>query len=84
MKSLGNSLATFSLGCFALSAASLVSAQNNAPTFYADALPVFQKNCVACHQPGGPNVGGISAPMALNDFEQAKIWAPFCSKRSCT
>lgn len=52
------------------------SAQAAAPTFYADALPVFEKNCVACHQPEGPDVGGISAPMSLLDFNQAKIWAP--------
>jgi mono/diheme cytochrome c family protein len=52
------------------------AAQNTAPTFYTDALPVFEKNCVACHQPEGPDVGGISAPMSLMDFDQAKIWAP--------
>ena len=52
------------------------AAQADAPTFYADALPVFEKNCVACHQPEGPDVGGISAPMSLMDFDQAKIWAP--------
>jgi len=51
-------------------------AQDVAPTFYADALPVFQKNCVACHQPEGPSVGGISAPMSLMHYDQAKIWAP--------
>jgi len=47
-----------------------------APTFYEDALPVFMDNCVACHQPEGPDVGGITAPMSLMDYEQAKIWAP--------
>ena len=52
------------------------AAQADAPTFYADALPVFEKNCVACHQPEGPDVGGISAPMSLMDFDQAKLWAP--------
>lgn len=52
-----------------------VQAQD-APTFYKDALPVFMANCVACHQPEGPDVGGISAPMSLMDFEQARIWAP--------
>lgn len=52
------------------------AAQPTAPTFYADALPVFERNCVACHQPEGPDVGGISAPMSLMDFDQAKIWAP--------
>lgn len=51
------------------------SAQD-APTFYEDALPVFMNNCVACHQDSPPDVGGISAPMSLMDYEQAKIWAP--------
>ena len=46
------------------------------PTFYADALPVFQKNCVACHQTDGPDVGGIFAPMSLANYDEAKIWAP--------
>lgn len=55
---------------------STVQAQDSAPTFYADALPVFQKNCVACHQADAPRVGGITAPMSLLDYEQAKIWAP--------
>lgn len=51
------------------------SAQD-APTFYEDALPVFINNCAACHQDSPPDVGGISAPMSLMDYEQAKIWAP--------
>jgi mono/diheme cytochrome c family protein len=46
-----------------------------APTFYADALPVFYKNCVACHQPDGPNVGGIKAPMSLTTYDEAHRWA---------
>lgn len=50
--------------------------QDSAPTFYRDALPIFMENCVACHQPEGPDVGGITAPMSLMDYEQAKIWAP--------
>lgn len=56
--------------------ASAAQAQESAPTFYADALPLFQKNCVACHQPDGPKVGGITAPMSLMDYDQAKLWAP--------
>ena len=61
----------------ALSACSTqLTAQDSAPTFYGDALPVFQDNCAACHQPEGPKVGGITAPMSLLDYEQAKIWAP--------
>ncbi len=47
-----------------------------APTFYADALPVFYRNCVACHQPAGPNVGGLTAPMSLMSYEEARRWAP--------
>ena len=63
-------------GLLTLSTLSLANTVRETPTFYADALPVFQKNCVACHQDNGPDVGGIFAPMPLNDYEQAKIWAP--------
>lgn len=54
------------------------------PTFYQDALPVFQKNCVACHQPNPPDVGGISAPMSLMDFQMAKAWAPMIKNALAT
>ena len=63
-------------GLLTAAALSTANAQGDAPTFYADALPVFQKNCVACHQDNPPRVGGIFAPMTLDNFEQAKIWAP--------
>ncbi len=60
-----------------LTCATLTVAQDTAaPTFYEDALPVFAANCAACHQPNGPSVGGITAPMSLLDYQQAKIWAP--------
>ena len=55
---------------------SAVSVAQDAPTFYEDALPVFMNNCVACHQDSPPDVGGISAPMSLMHYDQAKIWAP--------
>jgi len=73
------------LAALAFGAAAQVHAQDQdqnqhqnqaAPTFYQDALPVFQKNCVACHQPDGPSVGGIYAPMSLLDYDAAKLWAP--------
>ncbi len=64
------------LGLTAAFGVSTAHAEDATPTFYGDALPVFQKNCVACHQPDGPDVGGISAPMSLMDYDQAKIWAP--------
>lgn len=59
-----------------LSGLSLSAAADAAPTYYADALPVFQKNCAACHQPNGPKVGGITAPMSLLSYTEAKPWAP--------
>jgi mono/diheme cytochrome c family protein len=45
------------------------------PTFYADALPVLYKHCVACHQPAAPDVGGLTAPMSLMTYDQARRWA---------
>ena len=60
--------------------ASAATAREDAPTFYQDALPVFMNNCAACHQDNPPDVGGISAPMSLMDYEQAKIWAPLIKK----
>ena len=76
MKPMVNQLESLVLGLFVLVTAGFSSAQDKNLTFYADALPVLQKNCVACHQENGPRVGGISAPMALDNYEQAKIWAP--------
>ena len=76
MKSLAKQLESLALGSLVLVTAGFSNAQDKDLTFYADALPVLQKNCVACHQENGPRVGGISAPMALDDYEQAKIWAP--------
>ena len=76
MKSLAKHLESLALGSLVLVTAGFSNAQDKDLTFYADALPVLQKNCVACHQENGPRVGGISAPMALDDYEQAKIWAP--------
>ena len=58
MKPLSLRLLPLAFGLFGVSAVA-----QDAPTFYADALPVFQKNCVACHQENPPDVGGISAPM---------------------
>lgn len=60
----------------ALGVAGPASAQTEqGPTFYADALPVFYENCVSCHQPAGPNVGGLVAPMSLMRYEDARRWA---------
>ena len=53
-------------------------------TFYQAAQPVFMNNCAACHAPPPPDVGGISAPMSLMDYEQAKIWAPLIKNAVAT
>jgi cytochrome c551/c552 len=76
MKPLKQAVSSLVLGLTAAIGAGSIQAQDATPTFYADALPAFQRNCVACHQPEGPDVGGISAPMSLMDYDQAKIWAP--------
>ena len=65
------------LGLCTISAQSLAA---DSPTFYADALPLFEKNCVACHQSNPPRVGGISAPMSLENYDEAKLWAPLIKR----
>lgn len=40
-----------------------------APTYWQDVAPIYFKNCVTCHQPGG------IAPFRLDTAEEAKIWA---------
>ena len=52
------------------------SEAETAPSFYADVLPVFQNNCVDCHRPNAPDVGGITAPMSLMTYAEAYRWAP--------
>src|SRR5438128_584366 len=38
-------------------------------TFSRDVLPILEKRCVICHQPGE------IAPMPLTSYEQARPWA---------
>jgi mono/diheme cytochrome c family protein len=62
-----------------ISVSSLLAADDNAPsnqqTFYKDVLPVFQSSCQICHRPGGANLGGMVAPMALVTYEEVRPWA---------
>ena len=51
------------------------------PTYYADVLPVVQKNCAECHQPQGMNSGGRIAPMSLMTYEEARRWASRIAKQ---
>ena len=49
--------------------ASPAGAQQQAPTFTKDIAPIFQKNCMQCHQPG--SIG----PMSLTTYQEARPWA---------
>jgi hypothetical protein len=46
-----------------------VEAQQSAPTFYGDVLPILQGHCQVCHRTGG------IAPMAFETYEQTKRFA---------
>ncbi len=46
-----------------------------APTFHRDVLPILQASCQGCHREGGANLGGMVAPMALLDYDDARPWA---------
>jgi hypothetical protein len=45
------------------------SADQPAPTFYKDVLPVLQQHCQSCHR------SGEIAPFSLMTYKQAKSWA---------
>ena len=46
-----------------------------APTFSKDVLPILQRSCQKCHQPG------TSAPMSLMTYEEARPWARSIKQR---
>ncbi|MQA90243.1 MAG: hypothetical protein GEU90_08410 [Gemmatimonas sp.] len=53
----------------------------NAPTWYADVLPIVAENCADCHQPQGKNMGGMVAPFSLLTYEEAEPWAAVMALR---
>ncbi|MQA92655.1 MAG: hypothetical protein GEU90_20940 [Gemmatimonas sp.] len=53
----------------------ITAASTNAPTYYANVLPIVAENCVDCHQPQGKNLGGMIAPFSLASYEEAEPWA---------
>lgn len=59
----------------AVTASGLVWADNAAPTFTKDVLPILQENCQNCHRPSGLNLGGMVAPMSLMTYEDVRPWA---------
>lgn len=50
------------------------------PVFYKDIVPILQENCQQCHRPGGANLGGMVAPMALITYEETRPWAKAIAK----
>ncbi len=50
------------------------AAQEGAPTFYRDIVPLLQRNCQSCHRPQGANLGGMVAPMALVTYAEVRPW----------
>lgn len=61
-------------------AASSADATHDAPTYYGNALPALQRNCVSCHRTDAPDLGGLVAPMSLMSYEEAKSWAPMIAQ----
>jgi hypothetical protein len=68
-------LALCLLGTALMGTRPLSAAQSDAPTFYADVLPILRANCQVCHQSGEVRTGGMVAPMALETYEQTRPWA---------
>jgi len=61
-----NSAAAIAAGVVATGSAA--SADETAPTFYKDVLPIFQNHCNECHRQGQ------LAPMALDDYSAIRPW----------
>ena len=49
--------------------------REEAVTFTKDVLPIFQRSCQSCHQPGTP------APLSLLTYEDARPWASVIKDR---
>jgi len=47
----------------------------DAPTFYADVLPILQENCQVCHVQNGLDLGGMKAPMSFVSYEETRRYA---------
>jgi mono/diheme cytochrome c family protein len=43
-------------------------------TFNEQVAPIFQAQCVACHQSSGQNLSGLLAPMSLETYEDVRPW----------
>lgn len=56
-------------------AAATVAQGNSLPTYYGAVENVLRRNCASCHRDGAPSIGGITAPMALTSYEDARRYA---------
>ncbi len=59
--------ATFTASVFGLSVSGTF-AQDAAPTFHKDIVPLLQKHCLSCHHKGG------SAPQSMESYKEMKPW----------
>ncbi|MGE3507625.1 MAG: c-type cytochrome [Vicinamibacterales bacterium] len=48
---------------------------SGAVTYHEHVAPILRKNCETCHRPAGKNVGGLTAPMSLRTYAEARPWA---------
>ena len=57
--------------------ASEAVAESNAetPTYHGAAEAALTRNCVSCHRDGAPSIGGITAPMGLTSYQEARRWS---------
>jgi len=57
--------------------ASEAAAESNveAPTYHGAAEAALTRNCVSCHRDGAPSIGGITAPMGLTSYQEARRWS---------
>lgn len=59
-----------------LFAACMAEPDRTQPTFHRDVEPLLQQRCQECHRAGG------AGPMALTEYESAKIYAPLIAART--
>lgn len=74
-KTLGAAVMTAALLCAGPGAQADDNALDSRVTFTKDIVPILQENCQVCHRPGGANLGGMVAPMALVTYGETRPWA---------
>ncbi len=80
LQTAGTGFRTIMGSLLAVFAAGVAAARTEPPTYYRDVAPLLQKHCQDCHRPGGANLGGMVAPMALTTYEETRPWARSISR----